>query len=301
MWFIYFLKNSNDTKPEQPKLHEHELPVSILSARLWKLPARGNTRNCNLRSWQPRINQTHYPVYQKFERPRQKRRSPKSVEQKEINFPWSSCFLVVFSRYNYHPFTINYRCLLLAVTSTQSQASFLQSNLSGCRSPSMPGSPSSNSPVIPQWYFFLKLAHIPLFLYPFLNTSTKTKIFENLRVTSLGVIGALVKESDPTAINFLMQTEIVPLCLRIMKNGQSLSKTVATFIIQKILCDEKGLSYICTTLERFYAVSTVLNSMLKELIESNKEDHRLSKHIMKCYCRLSDNNQACSYLNKGLP
>jgi CCR4-NOT transcription complex subunit 9 len=39
---------------------------------------------------------------------------------------------------------------------------------------------------------FLK-AHIPLFLYPFLNTSTKSKIFENLRVTSLGVIGALVK------------------------------------------------------------------------------------------------------------
>jgi CCR4-NOT transcription complex subunit 9 len=83
---------------------------------------------------------------------------------------------------------------------------------------------------------FLK-AHIPLFLYPFLNTSTKSKIFENLRVTSLGVIGALVKESDPYAITFLMQTEIVPLCLRIMKNGQALSKTVATFIIQKILCD----------------------------------------------------------------
>lgn len=137
---------------------------------------------------------------------------------------------------------------------------------------------------------FLK-AHIPLFLYPFLNTSTKSKIFENLRVTSLGVIGALVKESDPYAITFLMQTEIVPLCLRIMKNGQALSKTVATFIIQKILCDEKGLNYICATVERFFAVSTVLNSMLKELIDNNKEDHRLSKHIMKCYSRLSENTQ----------
>ena len=86
-----------------------------------------------------------------------------------------------------------------------------------------------------------------------------------------------------------------------MKNGQALSKTVATFIIQKILCDEKGLNYICTTIERFYAVSTVLNSMLKELIENNKEDHRLSKHIMKCYARLSENTQACSFLNKSLP
>ena len=36
-------------------------------------------------------------------------------------------------------------------------------------------------------------AHIPLFLYPFLNTVSKTKPFEYLRLTSLGVIGALVK------------------------------------------------------------------------------------------------------------
>lgn len=38
-------------------------------------------------------------------------------------------------------------------------------------------------------------------------------------------------------------------------------------------------------------MSTVLNSMLKELIDNNKEDHRLSKHIMKCYSRLSENMQ----------
>lgn len=39
------------------------------------------------------------------------------------------------------------------------------------------------------------LAHVPLFLYPFLHTSSKTRPFEYLRLTSLGVIGALVKVS----------------------------------------------------------------------------------------------------------
>ena len=39
-------------------------------------------------------------------------------------------------------------------------------------------------------------AHIPLFLYPFLNTTSKTRPFEYLRLTSLGVIGALVKVSS---------------------------------------------------------------------------------------------------------
>ena len=48
-------------------------------------------------------------------------------------------------------------------------------------------------------------AHVPLFLYPFLNTTSKTRPFEYLRLTSLGVIGALVKVTSqivtsPTAL-----------------------------------------------------------------------------------------------------
>ena len=131
---------------------------------------------------------------------------------------------------------------------------------------------------------------MPLFMYPFLNTTSKTRPFEYLRLTSLGVIGALVKVRRPPArggattprtprravhaatprraarrigafrpnsadaggallptfeqvddtgvINFLLSTEIIPLCLRTMEMGSELSKTVATFIVQKILLDD---------------------------------------------------------------
>ncbi|KAL4439327.1 hypothetical protein ABPG74_016990 [Tetrahymena malaccensis] len=147
---------------------------------------------------------------------------------------------------------------------------------------------------------FIK-AHIPLFLYPFLNTSAKLKPFENLRVTSLGVIGALVKGDDTEAITFLMQTEIIPLCLRIMKRGQELSRTVATFIVQKILIDDNGLNYICQTAERFFAVSTVLQSMIEDLEQNQKDDQRLLRHIIKCYQRLSENNRANEALKKIIP
>ena len=41
--------------------------------------------------------------------------------------------------------------------------------------------------------FLFPAAHVPLFLYPFLNTTSKTRPFEYLRLTSLGVIGAIVK------------------------------------------------------------------------------------------------------------
>lgn len=75
-------------------------------------------------------------------------------------------------------------------------------------------------------FHLLILAHIPLFLYPFLNTVTKHRPFEYLRLTSLGVIGALVKSDDQEVIKFLLSTEIVPICLRIMETGSELSKTV---------------------------------------------------------------------------
>lgn len=142
-------------------------------------------------------------------------------------------------------------------------------------------------------------AHIPLFLYPFLNTVSKTRPFEYLRLTSLGVIGALVKMDAPDVINFLLQTEIIPLCLRIMETGSELSKTVATFIVQKILLDDNGLQYICATPERFYAVSTVLSNMVTALVEAPSA--RLLKHVIRCYLRLSDNSRAREALGQCLP
>eukprot|EP00899_Mesostigma_viride_P001387 jgi/Mesvir1/11249/Mv01054-RA.2 len=142
-------------------------------------------------------------------------------------------------------------------------------------------------------------AHVPLFLYPFLNTVSKTRPFEYLRLTSLGVIGALVKVDDTDVINFLLSTEIIPLCLRTMEMGSELSKTVATFIVQKILLDEVGLNYICATAERFFAVGAVLGSMVTMLAE--QPSVRLLKHIIRCYLRLSDNPRAREALRQYLP
>ncbi|KAI6023738.1 hypothetical protein BKA83DRAFT_679141 [Pisolithus microcarpus] len=136
-------------------------------------------------------------------------------------------------------------------------------------------------------------AHIPLFLYPFLNTTSKTRPFEYLRLTSLG------QNDNSTVIHFLLSTEIIPLCLRIMETGSELSKTVAIFIVQKILLDETGLTYICHTYERFYAVGTVLSNMVNQLVETQAV--RLLKHVVRCYLRLSDNVRAREALRACLP
>lgn len=72
-----------------------------------------------------------------------------------------------------------------------------------------------------------------------------------------------------------------------METGSELSKTVAIFIVQKILADDLGLQYICQTYERFYAVGTVLANMVDALVESQAV--RLLKHVVRCYLRMSDN------------
>lgn len=144
-------------------------------------------------------------------------------------------------------------------------------------------------------------ANIPLFLYPFLHTSasSKTRPFEYLRLTSLGVIGALVKTDEVQVINYLLTTEIIPLCLRIMESGSELSKTVSTFILQKILLDETGLSYICQTYDRFSHVAMILGKMVISL--AKEPSARLLKHVIRCYLRLSDNPRAREALRQCLP
>jgi CCR4-NOT transcription complex subunit 9 len=141
-------------------------------------------------------------------------------------------------------------------------------------------------------------AHIPLYLYPFLNTHPQSseKPFEYLRLTSLGVIGALVKADDGDVIRFLLGTEIVPLCLKIMEKGTELSKTVATFIVQKVLAHDLGLNYVCATPERFKAVADVLRLMVQDNCPS-----RLLRHVIRCYLRLTEHARARDALKQCLP
>ena len=124
-----------------------------------------------------------------------------------------------------------------------------------------------------------------------------------------------MKNDSSDVINFLLTTEIIPLCLRIMETGSELSKTVAIFIVQKILLDDVGLAYICHTYERFYAVGTVLSNMVTQLVE--QQTVRLLKHVVRCFLRsvfhfvcfvpvpdvfrLSDNARAREALRQCLP
>jgi len=84
-----------------------------------------------------------------------------------------------------------------------------------------------------------------------------------------------------------------------MGTGSELSKTVATFIVQKIILDEVGLQHICATPECFFEAANVLANMVVALAE--QPSTRLLKHVIHCYIRLTDDPRACAGLRTHLP
>lgn len=140
------------------------------------------------------------------------------------------------------------------------------------------------------------LAQLPMYLYPFLSTTGKSRPFEFLRLTTLGVIGALVKNDSSDVVDYLLSTDVIPLCLKITETGNELSKTVAIFIVQKILLDNLGLSYVCQTEQRLKYIVEQLNSMLTSQVE--QPSLRLFKHIIRCYLRLTDDAKGIEELSK---
>ncbi|TMW86404.1 hypothetical protein EJD97_021427 [Solanum chilense] len=132
-------------------------------------------------------------------------------------------------------------------------------------------------------------AKIPCYFYPFLKPSGDDKPLEYLRLTSLGVLGALAKFDDPygpKVLHFFLETKVVPSCLECMDLCDELSGKVATLIVMKILMQEKGMSYCCATPERFFSIVQVLYRVVEKLTEKPCLLHLM--YVIQCLLSLSE-------------
>eukprot|EP00257_Ricinus_communis_P021465 XP_015580965.1 cell differentiation protein rcd1 isoform X3 [Ricinus communis] len=152
---------------------------------------------------------------------------------------------------------------------------------------------------------FIK-ANIACYLQPILNIKNNDKYHEHVRISSLQVIGALVKQDDdPRGVLFILQSQMLPSFLNCMEVGSITAKTVAVFIIKKILSNEEGMKYCCVLAERFFAIGNILGKIIEELVEAGRllEDNskQLLEQIIGCYYKLSANPRACDGLRCCLP
>eukprot|EP00923_Selenidium_pygospionis_P047889 GHVN01082567.1.p1 GENE.GHVN01082567.1~~GHVN01082567.1.p1 ORF type:complete len:805 (+),score=212.08 GHVN01082567.1:253-2667(+) len=122
-------------------------------------------------------------------------------------------------------------------------------------------------PQTKQKFIEANMAH---YLFPFLNTVSADQPYEYLRLTSLGVIGAMMKEDNAKVIQYLKRTEIMPLCVRIMGNSTLMGKTVATFIIMKFLMDEEGKVYMTESQERYTTLCKVFGVTVSDIVKNDE-------------------------------
>ncbi|PPS03138.1 hypothetical protein GOBAR_AA17527 [Gossypium barbadense] len=145
-------------------------------------------------------------------------------------------------------------------------------------------------------------ASMPEYLYAFLKTRSRERNYERLRFASLVVIGSLVEVDNPEVVDYLLATEMFPCCLCCMEIGTTLSKTVATFIIYRILLNEKGLNYLLSMPERYLVVTHCLENMV-EILDVEDEEYlpHLLKNIICCYLRISENEKIRADLSGYIP
>jgi CCR4-NOT transcription complex subunit 9 len=139
-------------------------------------------------------------------------------------------------------------------------------------------------------------ANIPVYLFPFLHTTNQSRECECFKLTALGIIGSLVKSEQPEIIEYLLQNEFVPLCLRILKFGQEMSKIVAAFVVQKILSDANGRKSICQNPERRETVLKVLNLLLHDLAKTFSP--RLAKNVVLSYRLMLDSKEVVALIRQ---
>ncbi|KAF6173254.1 hypothetical protein GIB67_026949 [Kingdonia uniflora] len=145
-------------------------------------------------------------------------------------------------------------------------------------------------------------SQLPLYLCPFLECASDTRPLENLRLCTLGVFHRLIKVSDTNVINFFLEKEIFPLCLLTIDKGGLQSKTVAVYIVKRIILHDEGLRYICgINTPRFFGLCGLLNSVVTSLDIGDRHSKKLLVQIIHCFLGLTVNARACDALRDYLP
>ena len=136
---------------------------------------------------------------------------------------------------------------------------------------------------------------IPIFLYPFLNSTSTAKQNEYIKLLTLTVITNLIIPQEPETISFFINTQIIPILLKIIDRGPLISKVPACLMIHLIVKADEGLKYICEDKMRYSAIILFMRHMLK-----NKHNPKIIEQTLKTFLRLAENNDARIILKNTL-
>ncbi|KAL1216990.1 hypothetical protein V5N11_013916 [Cardamine amara subsp. amara] len=148
---------------------------------------------------------------------------------------------------------------------------------------------------------FLK-AKMPHYFYPLMDIGVTDKLREKIRLGALGVIAHLLKTPfEGAAIRFLMDTGAFNFCIKPIEFGSTESKTVAVFILQKIMSSKEGLQYCVVLPDRFFAIIDLLQNLLVYISNMARPSSSLFSLVVSCYSKISQNHRARLGLRRFTP
>ncbi|XP_010918789.3 uncharacterized protein [Elaeis guineensis] len=144
---------------------------------------------------------------------------------------------------------------------------------------------------------------VPNFLVPLILFESKIEVFDNIRAIALSVIGILCQGREPSIIQWAIESDMVEVCRTIVETGSELTKVIAMHILEAILQDGFGISYVC---------NPICDHLLKGLIETwDKQisllaidqdlSPRLLFHIIRCYIILCKHDRGYVIVMNSLP
>lgn len=133
---------------------------------------------------------------------------------------------------------------------------------------------------------FIK-ANFPVYLYPILQYTVSNVEHERYAQVVISIIANLVKDSSCLeAIDYLVKTEFLPLCIRVISLAKGQLRIGSLFILGRILATDDGKKYVHngSGQDRAKAVLTVMNQLVVEL--ARVFDKELSKYVVVVYDEL---------------
>ncbi|XP_020093663.1 cell differentiation protein RCD1 homolog [Ananas comosus] len=143
----------------------------------------------------------------------------------------------------------------------------------------------------------------PNFLIPLILFDSEIEIFDYARSVALSVIGILCQGREPTILQWAIKSNIVEACHTIIQNGSELNQVIAMHILEAILQDSIGISYVCDPIH-----NSLLSGLMKTwddlvtLLAADQETSpRLLFHVIRCYLILCSHDRGYKTVRKSLP
>ncbi|XP_042490893.1 CCR4-NOT transcription complex subunit 9-like isoform X2 [Macadamia integrifolia] len=143
----------------------------------------------------------------------------------------------------------------------------------------------------------------PNYLILLVLFETQLEVYEIVRAMALSVVGILCQAREPKIIQWAIKNDMVEVCRVSIQIGNELSKVIAMHILEAILQDWSGISYICspTRDKLLKGLMETLARLVAYLAEDQDFSPRLLFHILRCSFLLCRHRRGYNIVMDNLP